>query len=335
MDLRQSSNQLNEAKSRGLEPTVNVVMINDCAYVGQTILKYLPSDIEKQYITRTRSLWDKTLGLTYKILKARGDIYHAHYLLQDCYIASRLRKHPLIGHAHGTDLREGLKHPLWRRVVLHNLKHCDRVLASTPDLSAIARAAGTEASYLPNPVDMEVFYPKPLVDHEGKMRVLIASSAWTAKGTDMALNALSQLKGKVEVSMIQYGPDYREMMSLAESRGLHVSALPKVPHEQTAEYYWNADLIVDQFRCGVVGNVFLEAVACGRPAIGYVSSEYPQFKTLPLKDVNSSDKIVETISSIASLGDVWRAQYEYVKMTHDASTIAQRTLKVYREVLDI
>ena len=73
---------------------MKVVMINDAAFVGETLLKYMPVDLEKQHIKRSRGLWDKTFGIALKILRAKGDVYHAHYLLQDCYIASKLGKKP-------------------------------------------------------------------------------------------------------------------------------------------------------------------------------------------------------------------------------------------------
>ena len=42
--------------------------------------------------------------------------------------------------------------------------------------------------YLPNPVDTALFYPKALMSHGGKKRVLIASdSNWSVKGTDIAI----------------------------------------------------------------------------------------------------------------------------------------------------
>jgi len=71
-------------------------MINDCAYVGETLIKYFPKDIEVTHIKRSRGLWDKTFGIGLKIMRARADVYHVHYLLQDCYIASKLGKRPLI-----------------------------------------------------------------------------------------------------------------------------------------------------------------------------------------------------------------------------------------------
>jgi len=310
-------------------------MINDCAFVGETLLKYFPPDIEKHHIKRSRGVWSKTFGIAYNIMRSKADVYHAHYLLQDCYITERLGKHPLIGHAHGSDLRVSLRHSAWKRIVRHNLKHCDKVLVSTPDVLGLARAFRADADYLPNPVDTNIFYPKPLVAHDGKMRVLIASSAWIAKGTDIIIHALGELRDKVEASMITYGVDYAQMLALARSLNLQINTLPRLTHDNIREYYWNADLILDQFRCGAVGNVFLEAIACGRPAIGYVSSEYPEYEKLPLKDINSSEKIVKAIENVKDLTDLWKTQYDYLKAEHDVNAIVKKTLELYEELCSI
>lgn len=102
-----------------------VAMINDCAYVGETIAKYLPGDVVVRYVRRGRDFWSKTFGIAYRILRTSADVYHVHYLLQDCYIGLRLGKRPLIGHAHGSDVRTTLNHPIWGGVVKHNLRGCD------------------------------------------------------------------------------------------------------------------------------------------------------------------------------------------------------------------
>ena len=151
---------------------MKLVMINDCAFVGETLLKYMPPELEKQHIKRSRSFWSKTFSLAFKILRAQGDIYHVNYLLQDCYIASRLDKKPLIGHAHGSDLRTSLNHSAWGRIVRHNLEHWDKILVSTPDILGIAKRYREEAEYLPNPVNAELFYPKPPVQKGKKKKAL-------------------------------------------------------------------------------------------------------------------------------------------------------------------
>lgn len=308
----------------------SVTMINDCAYVGETLIKYFPKELKITHIKRTRGLWSKTLGITYGIMRARADVYHVHYLLQDCYIAEKLGKRPLIGHAHGSDLRASLNHPLWGRIVEYNLKRCDRVLVSTPDILSIAREFREDAEYLPNPVDMQLFYPKPIEKRE-KRRVLVASdSNWGVKGTDVAIRALSKIKEEVDVSIISYGRDLDRTLFLARSLGLRLKLLPKVPHEKLNQYYWDADVVMDGFRLGSLGMVSLEAIACGRPAVVYVSSEYPEYRDFPLKDVKEEVEIAEAV--LNSSEGLWEREYEYLRRNHDPSMIASRVLEIYRSV---
>jgi len=283
---------------------MKVVMINDCAYVGETLLKYMTPELEKQHIKRTRSLWSKTFGIAFKTMSAKGDVYHAHYLLQDCYIAERLGKKPLVGHANGSDLRTSLNHTLWGRIVRHNLKHCSKILVSTPDVLDTAKRYREDAEYLPNPVDPELFYPKPSVCKSEKKRVLIASdSNWNVKGTDIAIKALSKIKDEVEVSIVQHGKDFDKTAALASSLGLALRVLPKVPHAKLNEYYWESDIVIDRFTLGSLGMISLEAIACGRPALVYVSSDYAENNEFPLKDLKEEENIAKTISDLPS--DLW------------------------------
>jgi len=303
-------------------------MINDCAFVGETLLKYMPPDLEKQHIKRSRSFWSKTFGLAFKILRAKGDVYHVHYLLQDCYIAARLGKKPLIGHAHGSDLRTSLNHSVWSRIVRHNLKHCDKILVSTLDILGTAKRYREEAEYLPNPIDAELFYPKPTVQKGKKKRVLIASdSNWSVKGTDVAIKALSKIREEVDVSIVQYGKDFDKTTALASSLGLSLKILPKTPHEKLNEYYWDADVVIDRFALGSLGMISLEAIACGRPALVYVSSEYPENKDFPLKDLREEETIANTISDLPS--DLWEREYRFLKKYHDVKNIESHLLSIY------
>jgi glycosyltransferase involved in cell wall biosynthesis len=307
---------------------MKVVMINDCAFVAETLLKHLPPQIEKQHVKRTRDAWSKTFGIAYDIWRAKGDIFHAHYLLQDCYIAARLGKRPLIGHAHGSDLRKSLNHPLWRRVVKHNLKNCDAILVSTPDVLDIAKKFREEAEYFPNPVDSEYFYPKPLIEHDGKKRVLIASdSDWNVKGTDIAIKALNKIKDEVDVNIVRHGVDFDKTVAFASSLGLHVNILPKVPHEKLNEYYWNADLVIDRFKLGSLGLISLEAIACGRPVVAYVSSEFPEYTTFPLKDVDAEEKIIDNLKNADNR--LWEKEYAYFMAEHKVTVVVERLLKLY------
>ena len=311
---------------------MKVAMINDCAYVGETLIKYLPKNVEAIHIKRTRGLWSKTFGIAYKILRSRGDVYHVHYLLQDCYIASRLGKIPLLGHAHGTDLRSSIKHFAWSRIVKHNLRNCDKILVSTPDVLDVAKHYNEEAEYFPNPIDPELFYPKPIESRHEKLRVLIASdSNWKVKGTDIAIRALSKLSDRVEVYIINYGKDFLKTLTLAKSLGLHLNVLLKTSHENIREYYWKADLVIDRFKLGSLGMVSLEAIACGRPAIAYVSSEHDAYKDFPLKDVNTVEELIGVIRNTPS--NLWETERDYLIKFHAPAILIRRLLSIYEGLL--
>ena len=307
---------------------MKLVMINDCAFVGETLLKYMPPELEKQHIKRSRSFWSKTFSLAFKILRAKGDVYHANYLLQDCYIASRLGKKPLIGHAHGSDLRTSLNHFVWGRIVRHNLKHCDKILVSTPDILGTAKRYREDAEYLPNPINAELFYPKPAVQKGKKKRVLIASdSNWSVKGTDIAIKALSKIKEEVDVSIIQHGKDFDKTTALASSLGLSLKILPKALHEKLNEYYWDADVVIDRFRLGSLGVVSLEAIACGRPVVTYVSSEFQEYRDFPLKEVCTEEAVASAVERANS--DLWEKQHSYVVKNHKSEVLAEKMLEIY------
>jgi glycosyltransferase involved in cell wall biosynthesis len=264
-------------------------------------------------------------------MRAKGDVYHAHYLLQDCYLASRLGKKPLIGHAHGSDLRTSLTHPVWGRIVRHNLKHCHKILVSTPDVLGIAKRYREDAEYLPNPIDAELFYPKPPVQKGEKKRVLIASdSNWSVKGTDTAIKALSRIKGEVDISIIQHGRDFEKTTALASSLGLNLKVLPKISHEKLNEYYWNADVVIDRFALGSLGMISLEAIACGRPVLAYVSSDFPENTDFPLKDLKEEETIANTISNLPS--DLWEREHLFLTKYHDVKNIESRLLSIYEEL---
>lgn len=311
---------------------MKIVMVNDCAFVGETLIKFFPKDVEVLHLKRSRGLWDKTFGIAWKILRADADVFHVNYLLQDCYLALKFGKRPLLGHAHGSDLRVGLTHWAWSRIVRHNLQHCDKVLVSTPDIAEIAKKYRADATYLPNPVDTTIFHPEPFRQKEERLRVLIASECdWKAKGTDVAIRALDKLKENVEVSIIRYGKDFEATKALADSLELSMHILPKVPHQDLPGYYWNADVVLDQFRYGVLGMISLEAIACGRPVITNVSSEYSAYRDFPLKDLNSVGNIVDAFGG--ELQGLWEREYEYFERNHRPEEAAEKMDKIYADLL--
>jgi glycosyltransferase involved in cell wall biosynthesis len=147
------------------------------------------------------------------------------------------------------------------------------------------------------------------------------------KGTDVAVRALSKIKRDVDVSIIKHGLDFDRTLALAFSLGLRLNVLPKVSHERLNEYYWNADVVIDRFKLGSLGMVSLEAIACGRPVLANVSSEYSEYKDFPLKDINTEEKILNTNSDAA--GELWKKEYAYFEKNHKVESVLQKLLSTY------
>jgi glycosyltransferase involved in cell wall biosynthesis len=117
---------------------------------------------------------------------------------------------------------------------------------------------------------------------------------------------------------------------LAESLGLSLNILPRVPHEKLNEYYWRADTVVDRFALGSLGMVSLEAIACGRPVLAYVSSEYPENREFPLRDLKDEDEIAHTVKNLPP--ELWKEEYSFFKKYHDIDAVESKLLSIYREL---
>uniref|UniRef100_A0A7V4CPF4 Glycosyltransferase n=1 Tax=Fervidobacterium pennivorans TaxID=93466 RepID=A0A7V4CPF4_FERPE len=311
---------------------MKVVMINDCAFVGETLLKYMPDDVDKLHIKRTRGFWSKTFGLALSILRAKGDVYHVHYLLQDCHIATRFGKRPLIGHAHGSDLREIIHTKMWGWIVKYNLRHCDKILVAQPTILRIAREYNDTAEYFPIPYDPQLFYPKPLPERRNIKYILIASPHdFRVKGTDKFIHACAKVDVPFKLRIIDYGKDARKARILAKKMGLKVEILHKVSHESMNKLYWDADLILGSFGVGQLDTVAVEAMACGRPVIHHILKKY--FPTCPLQELDSIDHVAELINTLLTdhkrMEELRSKQLQYVSTYHNAINLSNKLVQIY------
>jgi glycosyltransferase involved in cell wall biosynthesis len=317
---------------------MKVTMINDCAFVGETLLKYLPADVEKQHIKRTRGLWSKTFGIAYSISRAKADVYHVHYLLQDCYIAARLGKKPLVGHAMGSDLRQQLKSRKWSWIVRSNLRSCNKILVCQPTILDAAREYNETAEYFPIPFDPRIFYPKPLREERKEKHVLLASAHdFATKGTDKLLNAIASVsKMPVTVKTISFGRDLERARRLASELGIRIEFIQRVPHDKMNELYWESDLVLGSFGVGQLDTVAIEAMACGRPLVHSVYEEF--FPDCPLEQLGSVEDAANLISALLTEEDKVknrvRTQLDYVNSRHSARVLSEKLMNIYTGLAD-
>ena len=299
------------------------------------MLKYMPPDVEKKHVRHSRGLWSKTFGLAYKILRAKGDVYHAHYLLQDCYIAARLGKKPLIGHAHGSDLRQELKNRKWGWIIKYNLRKSDKIFVAQPTILEIAKEFNKTAEYLPIPFDPAIFFPKALPENKNEKIVFLASAHnFKIKGTDKFLRALALLSNPVKVKSFALGKDFLKAQQLAKNLNLNIEFIEGVPHNRMNELYWGSDLILGSYGIGQLDTVAIEAMACGRPVVHSVSRRF--FQICPLEELVNSDKATEIIFKLLAdrreIGERIKKQLLYVDSVHSAPILAKRVMNIYSEL---
>jgi glycosyltransferase involved in cell wall biosynthesis len=310
-------------------------MINDCAFVGTTLLKYMPQNLERQHITRNRSFWNKTFGIALKILKAKGDIFHVNYLLQDCYIASKLGKKPLLGHAHGSDLRDQIKKKKWGWLIKNNLRNCNKIIVAQPTILDQALEFNDTSEYFPIPYDPTLFYPKQSSPNKKQKCVFLASTHnFKIKGTDKLLEALASLSEPIKIKSISSGKNLEEAIQYARKLNLNIDFIPSVPHDKMNELYWESDLVLGSFGIGQLDTVAIEAMACGRPVIHSILKN--NFQNCPLEQLESIKETTELFNKLLfNKKDRElriRKQLLYVESTHAAPLLSKRLLEIYNKL---
>lgn len=309
-------------------------MINDCAFVGETLTKYLPKEFNVTHIKRTRSLLDKTFGVAWKVWRSKGSLYHVHYLLQDCFLALKFGKKPVVGHAHGSDLREALNSRKWGWIVKHNLKNCEKVLVAQPTILEVAKEYSATSEYFPIPYDPKIFYPKSLSNEKSVKQVLLASpNDFKVKGTDKLLQACSMIRVPFKLKAINYGRDIKKAQILAKKLGLDIEFVAKRIHDEVNRLYWEADVVLGSFGVGQLDTVAIEAMACGRPVVHHILKEH--FPQCPLEEFHSIEDAAETISDLLTdeekAKERCKRQLEYVSAFHRADKLATKLAQIYKK----
>ncbi len=231
---------------------IHVCMVNDCSHVAESVIPHLQSWFTISCIKRNRGLFDKTVGLWWKIRNSDANLYHVHYALQDAYITQKIRSLDLL-HCHGSDIRVCLHHPLFKHIVKSNLKNARKVLYSTPDMVEIKRIR-EDAEYMPTPVDMSKFYPYPPQNNEVLQAVYF--NKW-------------------------YETLPQTIISLCKENDIDLHILtPTVPYENMPAFLNKFDVYIDRFTIPSLSKTALEAMACGLNIIAY-DTENPEEQILP------------------------------------------------------
>jgi glycosyltransferase involved in cell wall biosynthesis len=286
---------------------MKISIISDCAFVGMNIHEVLiERGHDSKYSPRSRGLLDKTLGIFFKILASRADIFHVNYALQDAFLVDLL-KHLDVLHCHGSDLRWEINKK-WSSVIKHNLQKAKKVLVSTPDILNTAKKYNKTSEYIPNPINTDLFKLKQNIKRDGSELVFIYANVCNeeTKGTETFLRRFNKIK--------------KDNWTL--------KFFQNIPHESMPTIYNSGDVVVGEFKLGILQNVQLEGMACEKPVLSNIN-----------KNLYNEEIPAINLESMSDLDDEnIRKQYgkkgrKYVETNHDRSKIVDRIIPIYEELL--
>lgn len=145
----------------------------------------------------------------------------------------------------------------------------DRIIVVTPAnkdyVVSRYRISPKKVAIIPNSVDTSIYYPLKINSKsEGGISVLMVGRLVEMKNFHGALNALSQVEGVSDITIIGGGPYKGTLEALANDLSLSVCFLESIPNHEIPSYLRSADLfLLPQFYASGMPKVLLEAMACG------------------------------------------------------------------------
>jgi len=228
------------------------------------------------------------------------------------------------------------------QIEAYNLRHCDYAIVGSETARCVWRAKGYRGPLAVIPqfgVDPQIFTPATK-RREGPVHIAYVGRLVPEKGVDLLLEALQQLPGGWQATILGEGPWRERLQARAPDS---VRFLNAVPSTEMPAFYRDVDVLVlpsrsrpnwtEQF-----GRVLIEAMACGAAVVGSEAGEIPHVigeagLTFPENDVQALratlERLVEDEALRRRLGRQGRAR---VLQHFTQRQIAAATVDVYRKL---
>jgi len=257
-----------------------------------------PNFVHRLRLRRHWWLWPESLGMYAKLLvtalavalRHRFDAVHAGRVLPEGlvgWLAARLIRQPLLIYSHGEELTTW-RQPVKMRMMTWTYRHADLIIANsefTRDELVKLGIAAEKIRILYPGVDVDRFRPGLPYDdlkadigvEAGEHLIVSVGRLSRRKGFDQVIRALPLLLHRglaVHFAVIGIGEDRDYLQALAGELGVfdRVHFLGHVEPADLPRWYNAADVVtmpnreIDGDTEGF-GMVFLEAAACGKPAV--------------------------------------------------------------------
>lgn len=238
----------------------------------------------------------------------------------------RLMKKRIIMEYHGNDIRyfynceKPIYYPYETLVVRskHARKINDRVMRYadtiiTHDEELRKHIPHKNLYITPLRIDIQKFIPLYPDSKKEKVTIVHAPSDYIAKGSKYVINSIEILKEKHNIEFI---------------------LVEKKPQSEALEIYKKADIIIDQFYAQTYGAFAVEAMAMGKPVVGYISDEirktFPESMPIVSATIDNLtdilDELIEDGERRKQLGVQGR---KYAETYHDYRKVAQVQMDIY------
>jgi glycosyltransferase involved in cell wall biosynthesis len=169
-----------------------------------------------------------------------------------------------------------------------------------------------EAEVVPPGIDLRALELAPPRD-EGPLRVAHAALSRSRKGTELIVAACAEA-------------------------GLELDVIENVRHDEVAPRLARADIVVDQLNSGWYGLFAIEAMAHGKPVLGYIHEEaaartadafgmaLPIVRTTKQTLANDLRRLADSADDRLAKSQQSRT---YVERVHDADRMADRLIDIY------
>lgn len=166
---------------------------------------------------------------------------------------------------------------------------------------------------VPIAIDLARFHPAYAASMQGRPLVLHAPTNPDFKGTVFVEQTIRELQKEMDF-------EYRR--------------IEKCNHEQAVRLYRDADIIVDQIRCGSYGLLSVETMALGKPVIAYIREDLlPAFPPdLPIYNANPGnlkERLRELLANPALRLELGVKGRKYVERHHAKEAVVDRLERIY------
>lgn len=272
----------------------------------------------------------KILGFALKAA-VKYNLFHFHFsksllpLGLDLFWLRILKKR-IIMEYHGDDIRyfynrEKPKYYPYENLVVRSkktkktndriLKYADTIITHDEELRK--HIPHKKLYITPLRIDISKFTPDYPMPKKNKVKIVHAPSDYIGKGSKHVINSINILKQQYDIEFI-----------LVENK----------PQSEALAIYKTADIIIDQLYAQTYGVFAVEAMAMGKPVVGYISEEirktFPESMPIVSATIDDLTEVLEgLIKDGARREQLGIAGRKYVETYHDFRKVAQVQMDIY------